>query len=107
MFLMSVFSLAFEVYSFLSNSRSRPVILVDLSASGILAFLGFVAFCYLADFWRQTDTSSFPTINQDAAQAGIAFYFFSFILWVRGAAFCVDRGSVFEFCFSVLPCACL
>ncbi|NXK92865.1 SNG3 protein, partial [Formicarius rufipectus] len=63
------------------KDRKRAVLL-DLGFSGLLAFLWFVAFCFLANQWQRTTLSRGFAQGADAARAAIAFSFFSIIMWV-------------------------
>ncbi|XP_025909684.1 synaptogyrin-3 [Nothoprocta perdicaria] len=63
------------------KDRKRAVLL-DLSFSGFLSFLWFVAFCFLANQWQRTTMSKGVSQGADAARAAIAFSFFSIITWV-------------------------
>eukprot|EP00042_Codosiga_hollandica_P043773 m.420692 g.420692 ORF g.420692 m.420692 type:complete len:186 (+) comp56639_c0_seq1:49-606(+) len=85
MFLMALLSLVYEIITTIRGGRNKVVVIIDLIVSALLALLGLVAFGYLADQWRKTDStykSIMSTLNADAARAGIAFYFFSFLLWL-------------------------
>ncbi|XP_019368278.1 PREDICTED: synaptogyrin-3 [Gavialis gangeticus] len=63
------------------KDRKRAVLL-DLGISGILSFLWFVAFCFLANQWQRTPSSKGVWQGADAARAAIAFSFFSILTWV-------------------------
>lgn len=56
------------------------------SPAGFLAFLWFVAFCFLANQWQRTTLTRGFSQGADAARAAITFSFFSIIIWVRGRA---------------------
>ncbi|KFW84518.1 Synaptogyrin-3, partial [Manacus vitellinus] len=64
------------------KDRKRAVLL-DLGFSGFLAFLWFVAFCFLANQWQRTTLTRAFAQGADAARAAITFSFFSIIIWVR------------------------
>ena len=49
-------------------------------AAGAWTFLWFICFCVLANQWSRTTDQSI--VATDAAQAVIAFSFFSIITWV-------------------------
>ncbi|NXG66478.1 SNG3 protein, partial [Hemiprocne comata] len=66
------------------KDRKRAVLL-DLGFSGLLSFLWFVAFCFLANQWQQTTMSTGVSQGADAARAAISFSFFSIIVWVSSA----------------------
>ncbi|NWZ45526.1 SNG3 protein, partial [Brachypodius atriceps] len=66
------------------KDRKRAVLL-DLGFSGFLAFLWFVAFCFLANQWQRTTLTRGFAQGADAARAAITFSFFSIIIWVRAA----------------------
>lgn len=55
------------------------------SPAAFLAFLWFVAFCFLANQWQRTTLSRGFAQGADAARAAITFSFFSIIVWVRAA----------------------
>ncbi|NXG09711.1 SNG3 protein, partial [Sakesphorus luctuosus] len=63
------------------KDRKRAVLL-DLGFSGFLAFLWFVAFCFLANQWQRTTLTPGFAQGADAARAAITFSFFSIIVWV-------------------------
>uniref|UniRef100_A0A8C5IIK8 Synaptogyrin 3 n=1 Tax=Junco hyemalis TaxID=40217 RepID=A0A8C5IIK8_JUNHY len=52
------------------------------SPAGFLAFLWFVAFCFLANQWQRTTLTRGFAQGADAARAAITFSFFSIIIWV-------------------------
>eukprot|EP00794_Sanderia_malayensis_P009175 gene9175-10149_t len=65
-----------------SNAETRRHLVIgDLVFSGFWCFMWFVAFCYLADTWRKTHSSSFRQTHIDHARSSIAFSFFSIITW--------------------------
>ncbi|KGL77667.1 Synaptogyrin-3, partial [Tinamus guttatus] len=70
------------------SSSGRPGL---LGAKGILSFLWFVAFCFLANQWQRTTMSKGVSQGADAARAAIAFSFFSIIAWVALAAKALQR----------------
>ncbi|KAF7656018.1 hypothetical protein LDENG_00047340 [Lucifuga dentata] len=80
-FLACVGFLVLDVYlPFMSNVQERKyAVLADLVFSGVWTFLWFVCFCLLASLWGRTHNAS--SIPQDAAQATIAFSFFSIATW--------------------------
>jgi hypothetical protein len=52
---------------------------------GIWTLLWFVAFCYMADQWRQEpdkDKQGTGWNGRNSVQAAIAFTFFSILIWV-------------------------
>lgn len=53
--------------------------------AGFLAFLWFVAFCFLANQWQRTTLTRGFSQGADAARAAITFSFFSIIIWVSAA----------------------
>lgn len=55
------------------------------SPAGFLAFLWFVAFCFLANQWQRTTLTRGFSQGADAARAAITFSFFSIIIWVSAA----------------------
>ncbi|KYO30846.1 synaptogyrin-3 [Alligator mississippiensis] len=63
------------------KDRKRAVLL-DLGVSGILSFLWFIAFCFLANQWQWTLSTKGVWQGADAARAAIAFSFFSILTWV-------------------------
>ncbi|CAF0753798.1 unnamed protein product [Rotaria sordida] len=67
----------------ISNITQRKIIvLTELVVSGILTFLWFVGFCYMADQWRQEPKKDTPGWNgRNNVQAAIAFAFFSIFSW--------------------------
>ncbi|NWR77524.1 SNG3 protein, partial [Centropus unirufus] len=58
---------------------------------GFLAFLWFVAFCFLANQWQRTTMSRGALQGADAARAAITFSFFSIIIWVVLAVRALQR----------------
>ncbi|XP_034043426.1 synaptogyrin-2b [Thalassophryne amazonica] len=80
-FLACLAFLVLDVYlSFMSSARDRKyVVMLDLGFSGVWTFLWFVCFCVLATLWGRTrDLDGIP---QDAANATVAFSFFSIATW--------------------------
>ncbi|XDV51098.1 hypothetical protein PO909_020044, partial [Leuciscus waleckii] len=75
------FLLADALLPSMSSAQERKyVVLADLGFSGAWTFLWFVCFCLTADQWTKTiNTTGIP---KDAAQAVIAFSFFSLASWV-------------------------
>jgi hypothetical protein len=50
---------------------------------GVLVFLWFIGFCYMADQWRQEPKKDLEGWNgRNSVQAAIAFVFFSILVWV-------------------------
>ncbi|XP_029913436.1 synaptogyrin-2a [Myripristis murdjan] len=74
----------------ISNAKERKYIVTgDLVFSGVWAFLWFICFCVLANQWSKTnDTKAIAT---DAAQAVVAFSFFSIITWALLTYFAYGR----------------
>ncbi|NXF01226.1 SNG3 protein, partial [Smithornis capensis] len=72
------------------KDRKRAVLL-DLGFSGFLAFLWFVAFCFLANQWQRTTMTRGFAQGADAARAAITFSFFSIIMWVVLAVRALQR----------------
>ncbi|KAK7930246.1 hypothetical protein WMY93_006641 [Mugilogobius chulae] len=70
-----------DIYmSFMSNAPDRKyMVLGELAFSGLWTFLWFVCFCVLANEWSHTQ--SIIGIPVEAAQATIAFSFFSIATW--------------------------
>ena len=59
------------------------IIGVDIAVNAFWAFMWFVNFCYTADQRRRTNGDIIErTAIKNCANAGIAFSFFSIILWV-------------------------
>ena len=56
------------------------LIVVDMAVNSFWGFMWFVNFCYTADQRRRV--TIFDTAARNSANAGIAFSFFSIILWV-------------------------
>ncbi|KAJ8001567.1 hypothetical protein DPEC_G00170820 [Dallia pectoralis] len=64
----------------MSNAQERKyAVMADLGFSGVWTFLWFVCFCVLANQWGRTE--DVKAIPKDAAQATIAFSFFSIATW--------------------------
>lgn len=60
----------------------KVIIIVDAVASGMWAFMWFVAFVYIADQWRQkSNKNDIPTARYNCANSGVAFSFFSIFIW--------------------------
>ncbi|CAL8303885.1 unnamed protein product [Merluccius merluccius] len=80
-FLACVVFLALDAYlPQISNAKERKYIVTgDLAFSGLWTFLWFVCFCLLAHQWALTVNRA--AIAADAAQAVVAFSFFSIISW--------------------------
>ncbi|VDD84321.1 unnamed protein product [Mesocestoides corti] len=75
--------------------RRRCILLSDIADAGLLAFLNFVAFCYLANRWSHTNSTWLDEMNFEHWQRRNArsLIFFSFlalfawvsrIFWLRG-----------------------
>ncbi|KAM3864572.1 synaptogyrin-2b [Diretmus argenteus] len=80
-FLACVAFLMLDAYlPLMSNAQERKyAVMADLGFSGVWTFLWFVCFCLLASQWGRTqDVSGIP---EDAAQATVAFSFFSIATW--------------------------
>ena len=72
----------YQVELFESN-RFMNVEFVFINA-GILVFLWFIGFCYMADQWRQEPNKDKDGWNgRNSVQAAIAFAFFSILIWVK------------------------
>ncbi|CAF0736052.1 unnamed protein product [Rotaria sp. Silwood1] len=83
-FLFAMLFMGLDVYfPNISNITQRKgIVLAEVITSGILVFLWFVGFCYMADQWRQTDEKDIPGWNgRNNVQAAIAFAFFSIFSW--------------------------
>ncbi|XP_028316924.1 synaptogyrin-3-like isoform X2 [Gouania willdenowi] len=84
-FLGSICFLILDVYfPTMSNVRDRRrAVMLDLIFSGVVSFLWFVGFCFLANQWQATSPDELPLAQgSDAARATIAFCFFSILTWV-------------------------
>uniref|UniRef100_A0A3B4AST6 MARVEL domain-containing protein n=1 Tax=Periophthalmus magnuspinnatus TaxID=409849 RepID=A0A3B4AST6_9GOBI len=81
-FLACVVFTVLDIYlPFMSNAPDRKyVIMAELAFSGLWTFLWFVCFCLLASEWARTHV--IIGIPLEAAQATIAFSFFSIATWV-------------------------
>ncbi|XP_059925053.1 synaptogyrin-2-like [Gadus macrocephalus] len=76
----------------ISNAKERKYIVTgDLAFSGAWTFLWFVCFCLLAHQWALTVDRS--GVAADAAQAVVAFSFFSIASWAALAFFAYRRFS--------------
>lgn len=74
----------------ISNAKERKYIVTgDLVFSGVWTFLWFVCFCFLANQWSHTARTT--SIAADAAQAVVAFSFFSIITWALLTYFAYKR----------------
>ncbi|XP_062868641.1 synaptogyrin-2b [Trichomycterus rosablanca] len=72
-----------------SAQERRRLVIADLGFSGLWTFLWFVGFCLLANQWgKTTERVGIPT---DAAQAVIAFAFFSIATWAGLTYFALVR----------------
>ncbi|UJR33703.1 hypothetical protein I4U23_021132 [Adineta vaga] len=83
-FLLTIAFTGLDVYfPNISNIKTRrTIVIAELAISGILTFLWFIGFCYLADQWRQEDQKDLLGWNgRNSVQAAIAFSFFSVIIW--------------------------
>jgi len=83
-FLLTMAFMGLDVYfPNISNIKTRKTVVVaELITSGVLLFLWFIGFCYMADQWRQQDPKSFSGWNgRNSVQAAIAFAFFSILVW--------------------------
>ncbi|XP_033827900.1 synaptogyrin-2b [Periophthalmus magnuspinnatus] len=80
-FLACVVFTVLDIYlPFMSNAPDRKyVIMAELAFSGLWTFLWFVCFCLLASEWARTHV--IIGIPLEAAQATIAFSFFSIATW--------------------------
>jgi hypothetical protein len=75
----------------ISNIKTRKIVVVaELITSGVLIFLWFIGFCYMADQWRQAPKSFSGWNGRNSVQAAIAFTFFSILAW-GGLAFFTFR----------------
>ena len=64
---------------FAFNVPSTSIVLF----AGVLVFLWFIGFCYMADQWRQEPNKDVAGWNgRNSVQAAIAFAFFSILAWV-------------------------
>ncbi|CAF0805221.1 unnamed protein product [Didymodactylos carnosus] len=93
-FLLCMVYTALDIYfPNLSNINHRKyVVLSELIVSGIFVFFWFIAFCYMADQWRQEDQKALTGWNgQNSVQAAIAFAFFSIAVWIALAFFAFRR----------------
>ncbi|CAL1588275.1 unnamed protein product [Knipowitschia caucasica] len=85
-----IFFLLDAYFPQISNAKDRRyIVLGDLAFSAVWTFLWFVCFCLLANQWAKTD-DSFKS-RTDAAQAGIAFSFFSICSWGLLTYFALGR----------------
>jgi len=92
-FLLTMAFMGLDVYfPNISNIKTRKtVVLGELITSGVLIFLWFIGFCYMADQWRQQDNKNIAGWNgRNSVQAAIAFAFFSILVW-GGLAFFTFR----------------
>ncbi|XP_029432927.1 synaptogyrin-3 [Rhinatrema bivittatum] len=83
-FFACVFFFVLDIYfPQISSVKDRKrAVMLDMAASGFLAFLWFVGFCFLTNQWQKTDIKLAILARGDAARAAIAFSFFSIISWV-------------------------
>ncbi|CAF2329639.1 unnamed protein product [Rotaria sp. Silwood2] len=83
-FLLAMLFMGLDIYfPNISNiTKRKGIVLAELIISGILVFLWFVGFCYLADQWRnEVDKDQVGWNGRNNVQAAIAFAFFSIISW--------------------------
>ncbi|CAL8274849.1 unnamed protein product [Lota lota] len=80
-FLACVVFCALDAYQpQISNAKERKYIVTgDLAFSGAWTFLWFIGFCVLAHQWANTTDQAGVAV--DAAQAVVAFSFFSIVSW--------------------------
>ncbi|KAL5473564.1 hypothetical protein EMCRGX_G028057 [Ephydatia muelleri] len=72
----------YNVLDFSDNVTMKKLLLVvDIAVNGLWAFMWFVAFIYTADQWRKTGSISDTSIT-NCANSGVAFSFFSTLLWI-------------------------
>ncbi|CAF1053834.1 unnamed protein product [Didymodactylos carnosus] len=92
-FLLCMVFSALDVYfPNLSNIKHRKyVVLAELIVSGVLVFFWFIAFCYMADQWRQATKVAEGWNGQNSVQAAIAFAFFSIAVWAALIFFAFRR----------------
>jgi len=89
--LTMAFLTADAMFNNLSNAEHRRnITIADIVASGIMAFLWFVCFCYLANGWRLSNHKTYWN-GTSAIQAAIAFSFFSIPSFVALTVFAVLR----------------
>eukprot|EP00118_Oscarella_pearsei_P015327 m.137679 g.137679 ORF g.137679 m.137679 type:complete len:174 (+) comp38226_c0_seq3:426-947(+) len=79
--------LAFDVLEMMQKLESwrKHIAYVDAATSGLLGFLWFVGFIYLVVQWSQTENvinEGAKLFSNSAAEAVIAFTFFSLVVWV-------------------------
>ena len=60
----------------------KVLVLVDAIANGLWGFMWFVCFCYTADQWRRMPKNGFPSSIVNCGNSGVAFSFFSIIVFV-------------------------
>ena len=60
----------------------KLLLVVDIAVNGLWAFMWFVAFIYTADQWRKADRTYIVSSVTNCANSGVAFSFFSTLLWV-------------------------
>ncbi|CAF0842567.1 unnamed protein product [Adineta steineri] len=93
-FLLIMAFMGLDVYfPNISNVKTRKTVVVtELITSGVLVFLWFIGFCYLADQWRQENNKDKLGWNgRNSVQGAIAFAFFSILAWAGVAFFTFRR----------------
>ena len=73
------------------------MLVADGATNGMCALLWFVAFVFISDQWRKTDTVGMvvPASVNNCANAGVAFSFLCSVLWVSFVLNCsAESGSV-------------
>ena len=72
----------YNVLDFSDNITMKKLLLViDIAVNGLWSFMWFVTFIYTADQWRKTN-NRFSTSSTNCANSGVAFSFFSILLWI-------------------------
>ncbi|XP_048846854.1 synaptogyrin-3a isoform X2 [Brienomyrus brachyistius] len=83
-FLASVGFFALDIYfpQISSVKDRKKAVLLEIVFSGLWTFLWFVGFCFLANQWQRTlQKDLLLGQGKVAAQAAVAFSFFSIITW--------------------------
>ena len=105
----SAFHSMFTLLHNISYLQMKKLLLViDIAVNGLWSFMWFVTFIYTADQWRKTNRNGFSTSSTNCANSGVAFSFFSILLWVSlllkfGVHGQARRAFLFECHLSVLP----
>ena len=105
-FLAALLLIGIDVFTEFQGGRDPVVLLFVLGVSVLMDVLALIGFIYLADQWHNTSTAGpshaqpggdaivmragYETQWVNGARSAVAFYFISFVLWVRRDGLHVD-----------------